>query len=410
MRIIGVVSQLGFPPGLYIREGIDKKVTEDAWQKYATSAFGAKVAVVMLFPLGLGIPAVLLWEYIFNKKVPPIQRLETAILTEKSTPQLPNPAIYLPASGLLRKFSDFKEGIFHGLFQEEKELRTIMEAEGGNSELLILDQETANQTFTHAGGGTFSIGQLHIPHPKDISVLVPIESYSEYLKTELQAEWVSILSALGAKHIVIADATKATVKTTGDGTTVAGSVALEMRASYGASNVEESFFGTGVFEPTRAVANRRWLGDHPVLLSIIEGRIHGQQLSWRKTVKVNISFGASVEVLSTVHAAKVKTNVETTYERVYDFYVEFHPRSEAKTKRGPGLSKTTQLHHFTQSTSDQNETKASKAKAPNRSEAVKASKAKTQSKKTTGEKITLKVKPSQPANSCKPKLQSISLQ
>jgi hypothetical protein len=325
MRIIGVVSQLGFPPGLYIREGIDKNLTEDAWQKYATYAFAANVAGTVLFPFGLGIPA-LLWELVFNKKVPPIQRVETALLTEKSSPQLPNPAIYLPASGLLRKFSDYSDSIFHGLFQKKKDLRTIMEAEGGNSELLILDQKTANETFTHAGGGAFSIGTLYIPHPKDVSVLVPVESYSKHLKTELQSEWVSILAALGAKHIVIADATETTVVTKCDVKGVAGSVAQEMRAFYGGSNVEESSFANGTFNPTKALENRRWLGDHPELLSIIEARINGNQLSWRKTVNMNVSFGASIEVLSVIHASKGKAGVKTTFARVYDFYVEFHPR------------------------------------------------------------------------------------
>lgn len=325
MRVIGVVSKLGFPAGLYLREAVDKATACKAWSLYTEFESISLASKVWAFLSPQSYFAMRVLEWVLKDKKSKIKRLEEALLPEISSCHLPHPAIYIPSSGLLKKYSDYNDAIFHGLFKDKSLLQNVMESEGGNSELVILDQDLANKTFKHAGAGRFSLG-LYCPHPKDVEVLLPIESYSDYLKNELHAEWVSLFESLGAKTIIIADATevKGEVKTTAVG--AAGAIAAEMKAAYGHSNVEESHFSTGVFDPVRAKTARRWLGDHPAVLSIMEGRIQGNQLSWRKSIKVDVSFSASVNLICA--AGKGDGEFKATLHRNYDFYVEFYPKAE----------------------------------------------------------------------------------
>jgi hypothetical protein len=330
MRVVGVVTKLGVEPGLYARRGVPEGELVSQWNSMSNAArLGVGLAglvAVWYWPISYGV--YLVYEYLTKDGPGRIYRVEQAALpsSNESTALLPSRVIFLPSSALLQTYSDYGDPVFHGLFDSAKLLRTLMSAEGGHSELLIVDQAMANATYRHAGGGRFSTG-LHLPHPKDPAVLVPVRDFSEYMGVELRAEWVRIFEALGAKRIVIADSTKVSGKANAKVANPTGNVAAEMRATYGSSNVEESTYESGTFDPKRAATDRRWLGDHPEIVSIIEGRIGGRQSSWRRTIKVDCTFGASAEFLSLATATKGSASFEVEYHRTYDFFVEFFPKT-----------------------------------------------------------------------------------
>ena len=336
MRAVGIVSRLGVEPGLYTREGAAVPQAMEVWNTHLAAVrptpdfprFAKELAALYLLgPFGYELWK--LWEK--SRNPPALARVAEAQLPKsgESSARLPHRVVLIPASALHRNFADFDAPIFHGLFAKEDVLQSLMEAEGGHSELLIVDHATANATYRHAGGAQLGLG-LHLPHPKDPAVLIPVSNYSDFLKREAQTEWLQVFEALGAAKVVIADATNVSANAKGSGANPAGSVSVEMRAAYGNSNVEESTYAPGTFDPGRARRGRRWLGDYPEILAIVEGRESGRQLSWRKTVKVNCSFGASVKFLSVATATKGGASLGVEYERTYDFFVEFHGQPTAR--------------------------------------------------------------------------------
>lgn len=163
---------------------------------------------------------------------------------------------------------------------------------------------------------------MHLPHPKDPTVLIPARNYAEDLLRDVRSEWIRTFEALGAKRIVIGDSTALKGKLGGSKNVAGvGNVGVEMQATYGTSAVDDSAYVDGTFDPERAMENRRWIRDFPDILNIVEGRVRGTQSSWRRTVAVNASFGVSIDAL-----AVFKGTGGFEYERTYDFFVEFHPK------------------------------------------------------------------------------------
>ncbi len=280
----------------------------------AAGVLGFLVAPYLVAPIAFAVflPQ---WRNLFLPTKRPLVRVENAMGASASDETLAR-AIVIASSLLGGDFSDYDAPLFHGLFGSKRELETVMRSEGGNVDLVIVDQGTARAAFTHFSGGQFSTG-VHLPHPKDPRVLIPARSYDGDLLREVQAEWVEAFESLGAKRIVIGDATRVTGKLTASKADVGG----EMRAAYGASHVDESTYGIGTFDPERATRNRRWLRDYPEVWSIVNARISGNQVSWRRSIKVNASFGISVDALKLWSAG-----LEGGYERMYDFFVEFHAK------------------------------------------------------------------------------------
>jgi hypothetical protein len=367
MKVVGVVSSLGVKPGLYGRKGVDEERVSESWNRETTviaasahqastvrrnqpgvgqenpraagaaAAAGAWVAGGALF--GLLFPSVLMagpvyylyknWGKLFGSTAPPapIKRISGAHMpsANQSTAILPSSAIIVPAALLAKDYRDYDDKVFHGLFASAAELETLMTQEGGNSELHIVDQGTANALFEHPGRGTFSRG-LHLPHPKDAFVLVPMKDWDKRIKEEILYEWIRVFEALGAKNIVIGDYTNVKGGAKVAHSNPAGGVEAQMRAEYGSSLVEVSTFEKGGFDPIRATENRRWLGDHPAITAIVEGRVSGQQASWRRTVEVDLACGVSVEVLALAAPSLTKVETDVKFRRKFDLYVEFHPK------------------------------------------------------------------------------------
>jgi hypothetical protein len=359
MRIVGVVSQLGVRPGLYAREGINDEEVAGVWEQYknlatllqsgggatgraaaaaaaatAAQAVGRTAALFILpafTPILAGAGAALFvygaWDWIIGRPSRTIRRVERAMMptTEESGHILASEAVVIPGKLLASDYRDFDSPIFHGLFESKRQLEQLMEANGGHTELHIVSQATANQVYGHPFGGRFKTG-LHVPHPKDPKALVPLADMHESVKEEVVHEWGEVFEALGAKKLVIADTTGITVDAKGKHSNPGASVEAQMQLAYGSSVVETSTYAAGVFDPERASTGRRWLGDHPAIMKIVAGRVHGNQTSWRRTVKVDVTAGVSLDVIALAAPSKSKGQLKAEYHRTFDFFVEFYSK------------------------------------------------------------------------------------
>jgi len=62
--------------------------------------------------------------------------------------------------------------------------------------------DVAQKHFKHSGEGIFAPGK-YAPHPKKLNVLIPFETYHQYLLKELDEEFKRFFSCIGAKSILI---------------------------------------------------------------------------------------------------------------------------------------------------------------------------------------------------------------
>ena len=67
-------------------------------------------------------------------------------------------------------------------------MRKVLEADGTNSEIIIMPADVAQKHFKHFGKGIFAPGK-YAPHPKKLNVLIPFETYHQYLLKELDEEF-----------------------------------------------------------------------------------------------------------------------------------------------------------------------------------------------------------------------------
>lgn len=331
MQVVGIVSEIKHPAGVYIREGAaDPKAVAEAYIKsliksdggsnsvaVAAAIVGAATVSSYVVPMS-ALAAIARYMLSPDRKIVRVKELDNK---QPVVGSVARGGIVIPSKSLDGQYGDFDSPILHGLFSGRNEFKTVMEAEGGNVDLTLLDQHVANDVYRHYLGAPFSTG-LHLPHPKDPAVLIPVRDYASGLLREVHGEWVQTFEALGAKAIVIGDSTsfKASAKGSKNVAGV-GTVGAEMRGSYGNENIEESTYASGTFDPARAMANRRWIRDYPEITSIVDGRIHGNQTSWRRAIRVNAEFGVSSKVLGVFSA-----QLAGGYQRSYDFYVEFHPK------------------------------------------------------------------------------------
>lgn len=165
MRVIGIVTEVRQPPGLYMREGVAKP--EDvaaASQRWVTasSAVGtglgavgvagalgvanAALAAVMFAPVALPLGVALAAAHIVYRsyggwfsKVAPLIRVPNVLESAGAT-DLSEKAILVSSALLGGQYNDYDAPLFHGLFSDTKALRTVMQAEGGNVDLVVIDQ------------------------------------------------------------------------------------------------------------------------------------------------------------------------------------------------------------------------------------------------------------------------------
>jgi hypothetical protein len=213
----------------------------------------------------------------------------------------------------------------YGLFPSRRELSRVLSAEGGNVDLWILSVKEAQGRFAHCGGdsGRFAAG-LYLPHPQDPETLVPAREYSSVLRDQVLQDWVRAFEALGAASIVVCDTTEAHVSGGANTASNGVNVTAELKAQYGSAVVRESSYSPGTFDVERALRGKRWIADFAPIQSIVEGRVHGRQLSYREKVTLDTSFGLDMAVLQAWGAS-----IKGGYQRRLELAVEFYPKAVA---------------------------------------------------------------------------------
>jgi hypothetical protein len=338
MRTVAIVPQLCVPPGVYVRKSVDaaeasfawnlrSKVVHDLIREYGHNPY-AVAALMGLAAAGTPWPVLLAGHYLWKRHFAtpePLVVLADARLPERSNPLIASRAAVFPRGALAGSYLDYNEEIFHGMFKSSDDLKAVMEAFGGNGELHIVDQVTANEAFVHAGGGRFSTG-LHVPHPKDPLTLVPIVDYQKAMQDEARAELYEIFAALGAKRIIVADTDTAKLKGKVKVLNPGGTVKGQMEARYGFEHVTEHTYYEGTFDPDLALRKRRWLGDDKAVKAVVENRVHGAQATFREFVTVNLAVEGAVDVIALAAPSRTEVKGAASFVQTWEYFVEFFPK------------------------------------------------------------------------------------
>jgi len=216
------------------------------------------------------------------------------------------------------KQSDLFYGLFDNFLLKEKALETILKSKGGS--MLTIIERNALPRSMHFGGasGRFNYG-LYCIHPKDENLLIPLENSNELIKTLILEETIRAYEALGAKKILIEDTTTVNTDLGGAYNGVNGN----LNVNYEKQILREKQFGTGIFDPERALKDSLFIHDFPNIMTTIKGRINGNQTIEKFTENVNLSVGLDVGVLNLF---SVNANFE--YNRKWNFEVEFYDKNE----------------------------------------------------------------------------------
>ena len=213
--------------------------------------------------------------------------------------------------------SEYLYGLFDDFTFPSIAFETILKSKGG-SELNIIEKKFIPSNFVHLNKGHFNEG-LYIVHPKNENILIPLNSSNKLIQTLILEETVRAYEALGAKRIIINDITKHDVKSKVSAKKVEANANLLNEESL----LRDKEFGKGVFCPDRAMSDKYFIQDIPSVMSTIEGRIEGNQLTESFKETVNLGIGLDVNVLNLY-----KGGLKYNYLREWSFKVEFYDKNE----------------------------------------------------------------------------------
>lgn len=233
-----------------------------------------------------------------------------------------NKRIIIPDAGLENDYKlddEFSYGLFDELSSKDKSFEILMKSKGGST-LHILERDDLPKGLYHFSGelGRFSEG-IYIPHPKDDSLLIPINNSNSLIQSLILEETIRAYEALGAKSIKIHDLTSSKGGAGGK----KGFFEAKAKVEYQHEILREKTFGRGTFDPERAKKDKLLIHDIPAIRSTIEARIDGNQLTEKFTEDVNLSVGLDVNVLELF-----KANSNFNYQRKWSFDVEFYDKKE----------------------------------------------------------------------------------
>ena len=214
---------------------------------------------------------------------------------------------------------EFSYGLFDELSLSDKIFKLFMKSKGG-AELNIYQRDDLPSVFKHIGGeeGRFSEG-IYIGHPKDESLLIPLNNSNALIQSLILEETIRAYEALGAKSIKIHDLTDSNAEIGGKNGKMEANVSGEAHKEV----LRKKTFGKGTFDPERAKRDKLLIFDIPAVKSTIDGRIEGNQLTEEFTEDINLSVGLDVNILELF-----KANSNFNYQRKWSFDVEFYDKNE----------------------------------------------------------------------------------
>lgn len=233
-----------------------------------------------------------------------------------------NKTIIIPNSGLKNNYDledEYSYGLLDELPNKKKSFETLMKSKGGAT-LHILERDDMPKSLFHFGGrlGKFNEG-IYIAHPKDESLLIPLNNSNSLIQSLILEETIRAYEALGAKSIKIHDLTSIDGAVGGK----KGKIKVNLESKYQKEILREKTFGKGIFDPERAKKDKLLIFDIPAVKSTIEARIDGNQLTEKFTENINLSVGLDINVLELF-----KANSNFSYQRKWSFDVEFYDKNE----------------------------------------------------------------------------------
>lgn len=212
---------------------------------------------------------------------------------------------------------DLFSGFFETFANSTDAFETLMKSDGG-SMLIINEKEAIDKK--HFLGGILSSG-LYFEHPKNATLLIPIANSAETLKSLILQEIIDTYEALGAKKIEIYDLVSIKSDLGVSGIFKKVKFKAEAEGSYKNSLVIKREFADGTFDSSRALENKYFIHNLPHVMSTVNGRIHGRQISDNYKQSIDLSGGINIDVLD-IFGIKGSTN----YEKTWNFFVEFHEK------------------------------------------------------------------------------------
>ena len=158
---------------------------------------------------------------------------------------------------------------------------------------------------------------------KIILLLIPIANSAETLKSLILQEIIDTYEALGAKKIEIHDLVSVKSDLGFKAIFKKAKFKGEAEASYKSSLVIKREFASGTFDALRALENKYFIHNLPHVMSTVNGRIHGRQISYNYQQSIDLSGGINIDVLD-IFGIKGSIN----YEKNWNFIVEFHVKTE----------------------------------------------------------------------------------
>jgi len=216
-------------------------------------------------------------------------------------------------------------GLFDGFILKDKVFKEMMKS-GGGSTLHIIERDQMSEELKHISpDGYFNEG-IYVEHPKVKGTLIPLNGFSDLVKSLILEESIRAFEALGAKKITIIDVTKIDLNVGGK----KGKVEASVNGAREKIELRSKEFGKGTFDPERAINNKYFIQDIPAVMSIVEGRKEGNQLSDSCTESISLNLGLSTKVLGLFSA-----NADFKYSREWKFEVEFYDKNDFSVKEEP---------------------------------------------------------------------------
>ncbi|AZB32123.1 hypothetical protein [Chryseobacterium balustinum] len=217
------------------------------------------------------------------------------------------------------------QSIIHGAFSrfnnQDDAFKTLMSS-NINSTLIIAEKNSIDKR--HYGGekASFSNG-LYCEHPKDKNILLPLEKSKEVIEDLILEEIISAYEALGAKRIEINDVLDFESEANAGGIFKGIKFSINGNQKYKKEHVRTEAYGSGVFDPERALRNKKFIYDLSNIMTTINARIHGNQTQKTFKEKIDLSGGINAEVLKMFNAS-----AKINYSRLWQFDVEFYDKNE----------------------------------------------------------------------------------
>lgn len=226
---------------------------------------------------------------------------------------------YLNNNYYIKEDLDLFYGIFDRKLLKNNAFKKIMLSYGGSC-IKMYERSNLPTKLKHYGGSkaVFNTG-LYCTHPKDSTILIPLNNSSNLIKTLILEETISAYEALGAKKMIIKDITSIKSNIGGGDS----KIKTNLNGKFEKSILREKHFGKGVYDPSRAKESKVFIYDFPSIMTTINSRINGNQTIENFTENINLSIGLDVDILNLFQA-----NSNFEYNRIWNFEVEFYDKNE----------------------------------------------------------------------------------